>query len=822
MAAVDSAQCLQPLLPKPPLTRLADLAPRQAAVRALRRARSAPPTSPRVPHPAGAPGSWPLCVQQRLPRRQSLPARVLQQRQQQEGAVCRRAPLASVRGRQPGTADARVPAAQPASDAALRCPQQQGQQQQRCRSGPQPPRRDSLPPPPPPPPPPQLQQPQSAPQQLPQRGGDVVPQRAGAGPCPVPLRGPAAAPVPAPSGEPPAAPPRPRSGSVGQRRVAFADGPPHGRPQVAAAAPPPIGGPGASCIAGEPHPAPPASAEGVPGVLPVPEAALVRVGPFWSPGGTLALAGDDHFPLAHVQRAADEWRAQKCAELSPREWGRLKRTITLTVLPSGLKPRRWAVLPGLLVDGVPQLALVRVLCKLRGCADLWPPPGAAADSQPPAPVPTHLRLGMEDFRALLLAEELTAHWRSRAEDPEVRKVAPFFRPLTAAVAAAAGQCALRERFSSSFRPGDVLFYDLRARELVHETEFENCVDRTLFRLQRRYDRFSHSGVFAWLDSPTGRMPVVLHSLRGKVRVLRYSTSWACLTKREPDFSQILGEQPSAYAALPERERAVLQARYEDAAQRQLAQHHQLLNPSAGMCAMGRIAACGAADAAGLCSQCCRRPRRLGGGEAVICSGFTAGVLAACFDELVMGLEEAALEYETEAQRRVAAARGGTPAEQAAAEAEGRRLRASARACRRCACVRAAVRARNPLLFTPRDLHRWPVWRSGCSRPPGVLSVASAEVAEGFSAIHTHYGTDGRPPRPARLPQEPQPPAAQGPEPAAETGCSSLWGSRLRLLQSGFCALLPQRITGHRHGRKAGWRPGRRRRLSNCDLGCCRY
>merc|ERR1712178_198168 len=95
--------------------------------------------------------------------------------------------------------------------------------------------------------------------------------------------------------------------------------------------------------------------------------------------------------------------------------------------------------------------------------------------------------------------------------------------------------------SRNFRPGNVLFYDMKGRGQIRDIEVRGLMDWAFYHLQRKYDRMSHSGVYIeWTDAyvATHHQPAILHSVGGRVKYLNILAAWCYLLKREVDFAKV--------------------------------------------------------------------------------------------------------------------------------------------------------------------------------------------------------------------------------------------------------------------------------------------
>eukprot|EP01062_Namystynia_karyoxenos_P019215 TRINITY_DN17203_c0_g2_i1.p1 TRINITY_DN17203_c0_g2~~TRINITY_DN17203_c0_g2_i1.p1 ORF type:complete len:782 (+),score=119.03 TRINITY_DN17203_c0_g2_i1:139-2484(+) len=460
---------------------------------------------------------------------------------------------------------------------------------------------------------------------------------------------------------------------------------------------------------------------------------MLSLRPFWAPTEQLRCDGIGHESWGEV---TDEWvrHGSPNAGTIPGDfWASFTKRLRVCTLdgaecaqPLGPEPPggRWLVYPArgderrdrMVLHEVTQLDLARLLHKLQLLGAHKEARGALAGA------PAAGCLGFREFRALFLAQELTQDFAVfvRTEE-EAAPLAALYQPLARAAWELVAQLGLPELFAEQYRPGDVIFYDLFSRERVGEVDLRGRLNSWLFKVQRYYDRFSHSGLFVRAAKQPrggpytiGDRPAVFHSIGSKVKILRFCASFACIPKREIDFSCVFGEDAGCWQGLQQQERDEAEQHFEQVIQRYLSQVATIRNKTAGTGDYMRIVRSSAAECKDMDKDPCSTWKLARDGEAgearkVMCSGFTASLLLEAWRECAGRFLRLAGDARDRRQYQ-------------------KHLRLNA-----CGSVRPVLN-RNALDFSPQDLHRWPVWRRSLARAPGLLNVAAPEVREAFAQL----------------------------------------------------------------------------------------
>eukprot|EP01062_Namystynia_karyoxenos_P044128 TRINITY_DN32399_c0_g1_i1.p1 TRINITY_DN32399_c0_g1~~TRINITY_DN32399_c0_g1_i1.p1 ORF type:complete len:897 (+),score=210.95 TRINITY_DN32399_c0_g1_i1:109-2799(+) len=320
--------------------------------------------------------------------------------------------------------------------------------------------------------------------------------------------------------------------------------------------------------------------------------------------------------------------------------------------------------------------------------------------------PEEMRLGWKDWRAVCKAQELAMHYSHHRSAPETRAAAVLLKPLADCVWCAVRALDLPGICARGFETGDVIFYDLWARDWIRDLDLRDWWSRRFFEAQRLYDRLSHSGVFV----AGVRGPQIMHFLRTRVKELRCAAAWSYMPKREVDFSRVFRR----FGRLtPDWQKKAVQW-YRGIMCNRALEVQRIANPQADLTDMLAIVARTesiALSRAHLDAE--QRSWRLtmshdlqSRGDAAqlvhpMCSGFTASLLLEAFLEL----------------ERLFAKEGRCLIDQGE-KALGEDLLAVE--------VHEVVLQRT-LEFGPRDLHNWDIWLERNERPPGVVLLSSREV-----------------------------------------------------------------------------------------------
>eukprot|EP01062_Namystynia_karyoxenos_P010863 TRINITY_DN13876_c0_g1_i3.p1 TRINITY_DN13876_c0_g1~~TRINITY_DN13876_c0_g1_i3.p1 ORF type:complete len:1078 (+),score=252.00 TRINITY_DN13876_c0_g1_i3:83-3235(+) len=380
----------------------------------------------------------------------------------------------------------------------------------------------------------------------------------------------------------------------------------------------------------------------------------------------------------------------------------------VVVEPPAPVPEAWLVCPDTTTCfDVCHRDCLRFLSKLQGLRKL------GMDEIQANRTPDQLRLDARDFRTLTMAQDLTEHYLWFCDQKGVKDTAPFFRNLAMALWSEAEAAGLLQLLRQGFEPGDVIFYDLEGRAQVRDVYLGDMLQQVFYHVQKRYDQHSHSGLFL-LDGDGH--PAIIHVIGQRVKQLRVASSWLYNMKREVDLAKVF----LGWEDLTDEQRGAVTAQFRGGVQGWLREAPLVRNRTAEAMQMAAIirrgapeqveAVPGVTSARALSTWRLTRADREAlaagpvtpAGPHVMCSGFTASVLL-----------EVWLDVQSWAQ--------ATPEDAPGASA--------LRALR----VRPELQL-NVLLFHPRNLHDWNVWKDKMERPPGVLLVACPAIQTSFEKL----------------------------------------------------------------------------------------
>eukprot|EP01064_Diplonema_japonicum_P026498 TRINITY_DN3793_c0_g1_i1.p1 TRINITY_DN3793_c0_g1~~TRINITY_DN3793_c0_g1_i1.p1 ORF type:complete len:701 (+),score=150.15 TRINITY_DN3793_c0_g1_i1:4324-6426(+) len=356
----------------------------------------------------------------------------------------------------------------------------------------------------------------------------------------------------------------------------------------------------------------------------------------------------------------------------------------------------WCLAPDKVTcNGVPMRHFVRCLYRIGALARYKMHLGTPSCE---SVIPESIKLTLEDYRALCKAQELTEQYYFCKTQRGGTGVAVLFKSLGNMLWKAAESFGLPELVQGGYKEGDVLFYDLQSRTALGDVELRDASASAFFRLQKTYDRFSHSGVFIRKKS----RPAIFHGLRTRVKDLTVPAAFAYMPKREVDLRKVFFR----FRYLPETMQEKMDMWYREAVCRRAKQGQLILNDCADLWDIIKVVR----SIPGRQSQALSvvgDPGVLGRGDTVriMCSAFTASILLESFLEMETKLHSIAAQEEDLSTRNLYLS----------------------------VTVHPSL-VIDTLSLPPKLLHKWNVWRDTLSSPPLLLAISASDVHSSFRAL----------------------------------------------------------------------------------------
>eukprot|EP01060_Flectonema_neradi_P019919 TRINITY_DN2742_c0_g4_i2.p1 TRINITY_DN2742_c0_g4~~TRINITY_DN2742_c0_g4_i2.p1 ORF type:complete len:796 (+),score=131.04 TRINITY_DN2742_c0_g4_i2:76-2388(+) len=357
----------------------------------------------------------------------------------------------------------------------------------------------------------------------------------------------------------------------------------------------------------------------------------------------------------------------------------------------------WVVPPkSMMWHGVSMQKVIRVMFKLRKLDQY------RTDSTTfRQPIPEQYLLTLEDFQSLCKSQELREQYFFYRTQPGSIATAPLFKSICQSLWTQAEEFKLMDVAVRGYNDGDVLFYDLQNRAALGDIDLRDRWSSAFYRLQKGYDRYSHSGIFVRRSGKASR-PAIFHGLRTRVKDLVVPAAFSYMLKREVDLSKVFFR----FQFLPEEMRETMYFWYREGIVVRSRQGQLILNDCADLWDIVTVVNSVPTERKKSLTQVGEHQRR-GSVAKIMCSAFTASVL---------------LETFLEVQNRL----------HAIADQEFDSTLAS---CYKSVQVHPSLLV-DTLAVAPKLLHQWNIWRDQLQEEPGLLQIAAADVRTSFELLQS--------------------------------------------------------------------------------------
>ena len=354
--------------------------------------------------------------------------------------------------------------------------------------------------------------------------------------------------------------------------------------------------------------------------------------------------------------------------------------------------------------GITMKSVIRVMYKLRCLEKL-----KVSDSTFKHPIPEKLLLTLPDYRSICKSQELHEQYFFYRTQSSSIATAPLFKSLCQALWKQAEDFKLMDVAVQGYTDGDVLFYDLQNRAALGDIDLRDRWSSAFYRLQKGYDRYSHSGIFVRRSGKASR-PAIFHGLRTRVKDLVVPAAFSYMPKREIDLGKVFFR----FQFLPEDMQEKMYFWYREGIVSRSRQGQLILNDCADLWDIVTVVNSVPTERRKSLTQVGEQQhQRRGSVSKVMCSAFTASVLLETFLEI---------------QNRL----------YAVADQE---FESSLSILYKSIHVHPSFLV-DTLAVAPKLLHQWNIWRDQLQDSPGLLQISASDVRTSFETLQSlQYSRD---------------------------------------------------------------------------------